>query len=111
MPPALYNCKTGEFYSSKEEMLAERKERDNVGQKIRYWRKKYKYDLSKNDYEEFNKHVSFIKHIYKIHDFVCAFDPNNVDREHLDIYAQYHKHIKNVLPIQDYLRTLKKIVE
>ena len=109
MPPALYNYKTGELYSSKEEMITERKKRDNIGQKTRYWRKKYGYDLSKNDYEEFNKYVSIIKHIHKIHDFVCDFDPNNIDREKLDIYTQYHKHINNALPIQDYLRTLKKI--
>lgn len=109
MPPALYNCKTGERYASKEEMYEQRRMRDNIGQKVRYWRKRYGYDLSKNDYDEFSKHIDTIRNVYHIHDFICRFDTNAVSGEDLEIYVKNHKSIKNALPIQNYLRTLKKI--
>ena len=109
MPPSLYNCKTGTYYSSKDEMCKQRQLRDNIGQKIRYWRKRYGYDLSKNDYDEFNKHIDTIKNIYHIHDFMCKFDKNNISAEGLEIYVKNHKGINNALPIQNYLKTLKLI--
>ncbi len=109
MPPALYNCKTGECYSSQEEMDTQRRLRDNIGQKIRYWRKHYGYDLSKNDYDEFSQHIDTIKNIHHLHDFICRFDYNNLVGEDLEIYVKNHKSIKSALPIQSYLRTLKKI--
>jgi hypothetical protein len=109
MPPALYNCKTGERYASHDEMCKERRHRDNMGQKLRYWRNRYGYDLSKNDYEEFNKHIDTIKNIYHIHDFMCKFDKNNISGDELEIYVKNHKSINNALPIQSYLKTLKPI--
>ena len=66
MPPALYNYRTGSQYESKEQMIRERKHRDNVGQKIKYWRKAYNYDLTASDYDTFSKYVPIIKDIYKI---------------------------------------------
>ena len=46
MPPPLYCVKTGKKYESKDEMLKLRRINDNKKQKIRYWRKHYKYDLT-----------------------------------------------------------------
>jgi len=109
MPPALYNCKTGTLYSSKDEMFEQRKQRDNMGQKIRYWRNRYGYDLSKNDYEDFNKNIGIIKNIHKIHDFMCKFNKSNIAETDLDIYVKNYKNINKALPIQNYLKTLTKI--
>lgn len=111
MPPSLYNKHTGGQYSSKEEMRANRKAKDNVAHKIRYYRKQYGYDLSLDDYEEFVKHVPIIRNIHKIHDFVCAFDKDNpnMTRSDLNTYARKHKHIDEAMSIQSYLRTLTKI--
>ena len=109
MPPALYNCRTGENYVSKEAMMKERKQRDNVSQKIKYWRKVYGYDLKRDDYTEFSKRVPVIRHIYKLHDFVCNLDVNNIGAKDLDTYATYHQKIKKALPIQKYLKSLKRL--
>lgn len=110
MPPRLYNKHTKDFYESEEEMLRLRKIRDNQKNKIRYYRQKYKYDLTLEDYEEFNKNVPLIKNIYDIHNYFINFDPKNeVKHEHLDIYINKHKYIFKALPIQNYVRTLKKI--
>ena len=109
MPPALYNCKTGEKYASQDEMCEQRRMRDNIGQKIRYWRNRYGYDLSKDDYEEFNKHIDTIRYVYQIHDFVCGFNKGSIGGNDLEIYVKNHKSINRALPIQNYLRTLKKI--
>jgi hypothetical protein len=109
MPPALYNYRTGSKYESKEHMISERKHRDNIGQKIKYWRKAYNYDLTASDYDTFSKYVPIIKDIHKIHKFICELDPMNVSSKDLDIYASNYKKIKSALPIQSYLKTLKKI--
>lgn len=109
MPPALYNYRTGSKYESKEQMLSERKRRDNVGQKIKYWRKVYKYDLCADDYDTFNKYVPIIRDIYKLHKFICNLDINNIGSKDLDTYASNYKKIKKALPIQSYLKTLKTI--
>lgn len=110
MPSALYNKNTGGKYLNKDEMLVNRKKKDNESQKLRYWRKKYKYDLKSNDYEQFNKNVHLIKHIYDIHDFFINWNPNNeVKTEDLAMYIKKHNYIKEAYEIQDYIKSLKKI--
>ena len=110
MPPSLYNKYTGGKYINKEDMLTNRKKKDNEKNKVRYWRTKYGYDLKYSDYDEFNKNAYLIKHIYDIHDFFINWNPNNeIKKENLAIYIIKHNHIKNAYPIQDYVKTLKKI--
>ena len=110
MPPSLYNKYTIGKYINKEDMLTNRKKKDNEKNKVRYWRTKYGYDLKYSDYDEFNKNAYLIKHIYDIHDFFINWNPNNeIKKENLAIYIIKHNHIKNAYPIQDYVKTLKKI--
>lgn len=110
MPPSLYNKYTKGKYINKEDMLTNRKKKDNEKNKVRYWRTKYGYDLKYSDYDEFNKNAYLIKHIYDIHDFFINWNPNNeIKKENLAIYIIKHNHIKNAYPIQDYIKTLKKI--
>ena len=90
MPPSLYCVKTGEKYNSKEEMLKLRRISDNKKQKIRYWR----------------------KNIYKYHDFLIKYIPNEkqvFEKDDLDIYVKNHKFFKRAIPHLDYIKTLKKI--
>ena len=112
MPPSLYCVKTGEKYNSKEEMLKLRRISDNKKQKIRYWRKNYNYDLTLNDYESFNEVANIMRYIYKYHDFLIKYNPNEkqeFDKENLDIYVKNHKFFKRAIPHLDYIKTLKKI--
>lgn len=112
MPPSLYCVKTGEKYNSKEEMLKLRRVSDNKKQKIRYWRKNYNYDLTLNDYESFNEVANIMRYIYKYHDFLIKYNPNEkqeFDKENLDIYVKNHKFFKRAIPHLDYIKTLKKI--
>lgn len=109
MPSKLYNKYTGGKYKDEEEMLTLRKKKDNEKNKIRYWRNKYGYDLKHSDYEEFNKYVNLIKYIYDIHDFFINWKPEDeISREHITMYINKHKDIKNAYHIQDYVKTLKK---
>ena len=71
MPPALKGLKN---YESVNEMNNERKLRDNKAQKIRYWRKKYGFDLKIEDYENFNQNIQIIKKTYNIFDLIINFD-------------------------------------
>ena len=110
MPPSLYNCKTGGYYNNKEEMLSIRKSKDNTKQKIRYWRKKYGYDLNEKDYNEFSMHSSNIKHIYDIHDWFINYQVgDNIPEEIHDIFFSRQSYILRALLSQNYIRTLKKI--
>lgn len=110
MPSVLFNKNTGGKYLNKTDMLTNRKKKDNEKNKIRYWRKKYGYDLNYSDYEDFNKNAHLIKHIYDIHDFFINWTPQNeIKKEDLGIYIIKHNHMKNAYHIQDYVKTLKKI--
>ena len=112
MPPSLYYVKTGEKYNSKEEMLKLRRVSDNKKQKIRYWRKNYNYDLTLNDYESFNEVANIMRYIYKYHDFLIKYNPNEkqvFEKDDLDIYVKNHKFFKRAIPHLDYIKTLKKI--
>jgi len=112
MPPALYCVKTGEQYESKEQMLTMRRENDNKKQKIRYWKKKYNYDLKLEDYDKFKEITNVIRYVYKYHDFLMKYDPNKtqqLDKEELEIYVKNHKFFKKTIPHLEYIRTLKKI--
>ena len=110
MPPALYNLSTGGFYSNKEEMVKSRKSKDNMKQKLKYWRNKYGYDVTKKDYEEFDKHSSNIKHIYDIHNWFVNYtvgDP--IDESIHGIFFARQSYILRALLSQEYIKTLKKI--
>jgi len=111
MPSKLYDCRTETYFNSKEEQLAERKRRDNVSQKIRYWRKTYNYDLKKSDYDEFNKYVNIIKKVYKLHDFIIMYNEKkkSISKDIMDTYGKHYEAINKGLEIQAYLKTLKKI--
>jgi len=111
MPSKLYDCRTETYFNSKEEQLAERKRRDNVSQKIRYWRKTYNYDLKKSDYDEFNKYVNIIKKVYKLHDFIIMYNEKkkSISKDIMDTYGKHYDTINKGLEIQGYLKTLKKI--
>ena len=112
MPPSLYCVKAGEKYNSKEEMLKLRRISDNKKQKIRYWRKNYNYDLKIDDYDEFNKIANVIRYVYKYHDFLVKYNPNEkqvFEKDDLDIYVKNHKFFKRAIPHLDYIKTLRKI--
>jgi len=111
MPPQLYNCKTGGFYANKEEMISKRKSKDNMKQKLRYWRSKYGYDVNEKDYDEFSRHSSNIKHIYDIHDWFISYSVGDpIDEEIHGIFFTRQSYILRALLSQDYIKSLKKIV-
>ena len=110
MPPALYNYRTGGYYNSREEMVNNRKSVDNIKQKIRYWKRKYGYDLTLKDYDEFKNHSSNIKHIYDIHDWFVDYKIGDPIPETIHgIFFARQIYILRALLSQEYIRTLKKI--
>lgn len=111
MPSKLYDCRTETYFDSKKDQLEERRRRDNVSQKIRYWRKTYKYDLKKSDYEEFNKHVNIIKKVHKLHDFIVMYNEKrkSISKDIMDTYGKNYNKINQGLEIQAYLKTLTKL--
>tara|TARA_Y100000114_G_C11726958_1_gene311483 strand:- start:570 stop:950 length:381 start_codon:yes stop_codon:yes gene_type:complete len=112
MPPPLYCARTGTKYESKEEMLRMRRLVDNKKQKIRYWRNKYNYDITLDDYDKFNKISGIIRYIHDQHDFLMKFNPDDLrymTKRDLDLYVKHHKFFVKAIPHLDYIKTLKKI--
>tara|TARA_R100001163_G_scaffold11166_1_gene10200 strand:- start:2346 stop:2558 length:213 start_codon:yes stop_codon:yes gene_type:complete len=64
MPPRCYG------YENENEMLMARKYNDNKKKKLKYWREKYGLDIKDDQYEEFSKYSTKIKHIIPILPFL-----------------------------------------
>ena len=108
MPQKLWNSKVKGYYGSEAEMMKCRKDLDNKKHKIRYWEKHFGYLIKMDDYDEFAKNVLIIKKIHHLHDFVANFNKNNLTMEDLELYGEHYKEINKALPIQPYLKKLKR---
>jgi len=114
MPGKLYNKFTKSKYESKEDMLLQRKNRDLIKQKIRYYKNTYGYDLDYNDLELYNKFVenlNIIKKVYKFHNFIINFkepDNNMININDAKIYYSNKNNIDLGLEYIDFLKKLKK---
>ncbi len=68
-------------YESQEEMLAARKYNNNKRHKITYWRKKYKVNVTSEQYETFSKHVTIIKKALPIIEFIKQLEMIETEEE------------------------------
>ena len=112
MPPSLYCARTGTKYNSKEEMLRLRRYNDNKKQKIRYWRNKYGYDITLDDYDNFNKISGIMRYIHNEHEFLMNFNNEDIKwmtKRDLDTYIKHHQFFVKAVPHLNYIKTLKKI--
>ena len=76
MPSKLYNKFTKTQYESEEAMIRERKYRDNIKQKIRYYKKQFGYILDYDDidlYNQFVQNLNIIKKVHKFHSFILQY--------------------------------------
>ena len=76
MPSKLYNKFTKTQYESEEDMIRERKYRDNIKQKIRYYKKQFGYILDYDDidlYNQFVQNLNIIKKVHKFHSFILQY--------------------------------------
>ena len=76
MPSKLYNKFTKTQYESEEAMIRERKYRDNIKQKIRYYKKQFGYVLDYDDlelYHQFVLNLNVIKKVHRFHNFILRY--------------------------------------
>lgn len=113
MPSKGYCSILDRYYENEEEKKNLKKERDNIQQKVRFWRKKWNYDVRKKDYPEFSKYSKEISKIKNIHDFFINLDKSNIKTEQdLFLYGKFYNQIEFVYKnpqAVEYIRTLKKI--
>ena len=114
MPPRNYSSVLDRPYENEEEKIKVRKERDNIQQKIAYWRRSpWNFDVRRSDYDDFNKYSKEISKIKNIHNFFCNFNKNDIKtEEELHLYGKFYKQIEFVYKNPDavaYIKTLKKI--
>ena len=113
MPSKLYNKFTKTKYKSEEDMINQRKHRDNIKQKIRYYKKKYGYILDYHDlelYNEFVENLNIIKKVYKFHNFILRFkEPSDkmIIKTDAEVYYTNKSNIDLGLQYIDFLKKLK----
>ena len=86
-----------------------KKIKDNINNKIRYYKNKYGYIITENTYNEFTKNLPIIKKIYHLHDFICTYDQFKIPYNIVNYYASNYKLMKLGYSIKYYLLKLKKI--
>lgn len=113
MPSKLYNKFTGTKYDSEEDMIKQRKHRDNIKQKIRYYEKKFGYVLDYDDielYNQFVENLNVIKKVYKFHEFIINYkEPTDkmINKTDAEIYYKNQSNIDLGLQYIDFLKKLK----
>ena len=113
MPSKLYNKFTKTKYESEEDMIKQRKNRDNIKQKIRYYKKQYGYELDFNDldlYNEFVENLNIIKKVHKFHNFIMNYkEPKDkmINKTDAEIYYTNKTYIDLGLEYIDFLKKLK----
>lgn len=112
MPSKLYNKFTKTQYESEEEMIIGRKYRDNIKQKIRYYKKKFGYILDYDDidlYNQFVQNLNVIKKVHKFHNFILQYkEPKDklIIKTDAEIYYTNKSNIDLGL---EYIEFLKKL--
>ena len=112
MPSKLYNKFTKTQYESEEEMIRGRKYRDNIKQKIRYYKKKFGYILDYDDidlYNQFVQNLNVIKKVHKFHNFIIQYkEPKDklIIKTDAEIYYTNKSNIDLGL---EYIEFLKKL--
>ena len=86
-----------------------RKNKDNINNQIRYYKNKYGYIISPNEYLKFKSFLPIIKKIYKNHDFICNISQQKIPYHFVDFYASNYKNLKLGYEIKDFLLKLKKV--
>jgi len=82
---------------------------DNINNKLRYYRNKYNYDLTKKQYKEFVNNINIIKKIYKYHDFICNIPKHKIPYHLVDFYGKNYNILNQGYSIKNFLLKLKKI--
>ena len=114
MPSKLYNKFTKSKYESEEQMIRDRKNRDNIKQKIRYYKKQYGYDLDYNVlelYHQFVENLNIIKKVHKFHSFILRYkEPKDkmIIKTDAEVYYTNKSNIDLGLEYIDFLKKLKK---
>ena len=114
MPSKLYNKFTKSKYESEEQMIRDRKNRDNIKQKIRYYKKQYGYDLDYNDlelYHQFVENLNVIKKVHRFHNFILRYkEPKDkmIIKTDAEVYYTNKSNIDLGLEYIDFLKKLKK---
>lgn len=86
-----------------------KKIKDNINNKIRYYKNKYGYIITENTYNEFINNLPIIKKIYHLHDFICTYDQFKIPYNIVNYYASNYELMKLGYSIKHYLLQLKKI--
>ena len=114
MPSKLYNKFTKSKYESHEEMIRDRKHRDNIKQKIRYYKNTYGYVLDYNDldlYHQFVENLNVIKKVHRFHNFILRYkEPKDkmIIKTDAEVYYTNKSNIDLGLDYIDFLKKLKK---
>ena len=86
-----------------------RKHKDNISNQIRYYKRKYGYEIEVKDYKEFKKHLNIIKKVFSFHNFICDVNQFKIPYHLVELYAKNYNIINLGFTIKSYLQKLKKV--
>lgn len=99
-------------WSSQEEMMKNRRIQDNKQKKVAYWRKKYNFDIKKDDYNDFLKMIPVVKKVYQDLEKYLQYDKNRPISDHeFHFFASNYDKLQLVQDNKEYLATLKRIID
>jgi hypothetical protein len=97
-------------WDTHEEMMENRRKKDNIQKKISYWRKTYGFDINKEDYDEFIKMIPVVKKIYMHLEKYLQYDKDKqITDDDFHFYANNYDKLKLVQDNREYLSKLKRI--
>lgn len=98
-------------WESAEAMMENRRKNDNIQKKVAYWRKKYNFDLNKNDYNTFIKYIPVVKKVYQDLERFLTYDKNRqMSDNDFHFFANNYEKLKLVQDNREYLETLRRII-
>jgi len=87
----------------------QRKLNDNINNQIRYYKKKYGYDISIDEYYEFKKNINIIKKVFLFHDYIISTNQFKIPYEKVEFYGKNYDTLKLGFSIKPFLSKLKKV--
>lgn len=98
-------------WESAEAMMENRRKNDNIQKKVAYWRKKYNFDLNKNDYNTFIKYIPVVKKVYQdLERFLTYEKDRQMSDNDFHFFANNYEKLKLVQDNREYLETLRRII-
>jgi len=97
-------------YKDQEELDAYRKKFDLWQHQNKAWKKKYGFNVTKDEFDYFNENRKIIKNIFPILDWFLELDIDKpITGENIHIFGKNYQAIMDALPIKEFINNLQRV--